>query len=59
MFSDNFLPRGPNSMIVFLLEKGYLRGSHILICSSSDDMFNDKIMELFKTDEHTNDTRAI
>ena len=55
MYSDNFLPRGPISMIVFFFigkEEEYLRGGLILICSSSDDMINDKITELFNSNEH-------
>ena len=46
MFSDNFLPHGPISMILFLFGRGYLRGGAILIWSSSDDMINVKIMEI-------------
>ena len=46
MLSENFLPRGPISMILLLLARGYLRGGPILIWSSSDDMINDKIREI-------------
>ena len=43
MFSENFLPSGPISMILFLF---YLRGGPTLIWSSSDDRINDKIKEI-------------
>ena len=46
MFRENFLPHGPISMILFLLERGYLGGGPILIWSSSDDMINDKTTEI-------------
>ena len=40
------MPRGPISMIIFLLGRGYLRGGPRLIWSSSDDMINVKITEI-------------
>ena len=46
MFSENFLPREPISMIIFLFGRGYLRSGHILIWSSSEDWINDKIKEI-------------
>ena len=49
MFCDNFLPRGPISLIVFLLERRYPRGGPILIWSSSDHVINDKIIKIFNS----------
>ena len=46
MFSENFLLRGPISMILYLLGRGNLRGGPILIWLSSDDMINNKITEI-------------
>ena len=40
------LPRGPISIIHFLLRMWYIRGGPILIWSSSDDMIDDKITEI-------------
>ena len=47
MFSENFWPRGPISMILFLLKGGgYLKSGPILIWWSSDDKINDKMTEI-------------
>ena len=43
----------------FLLERGYFRDGPILIWPSSDDMINDKIIELFNSYELIIDIRGI
>ena len=43
---QELFPREPISMILFLLGRGFLRGSPILIWSSSVNMINDKITEI-------------
>ena len=40
------MPGGPISMILFLLERGYLKGGPILILSSSYGRINEKITKI-------------
>ena len=54
IFFDNFLPPRPILIILFLLERGYLKGGPILIWSSSDDMINNKITEISNSYEQIN-----
>ena len=55
MYVENFWPRGPISMILFLLGRGCLRGGPILIWSSSDDRINVKITEISNSYEQINE----